>query len=87
MPVTTQPPFGETSEAEEMYLITVAMAVEAGHEGPTPVRVLAEELGVSRVSANEMTKKLVSRGFIEYEPYRGVTLNPSGSSIAGFMSK
>lgn len=82
MPVTTQPPFGDTSEAEEMYLITVAMAVEAGHEGPTPVRVLAEELGVSRVSANEMVKKLENRGFVTYAPYKGVELTDQGAAIA-----
>jgi DtxR family Mn-dependent transcriptional regulator len=76
-----QPPI-RTTESEEMFLITVARTIEDGHEGPVPVPVVADALSISRVSANEMTKKLVSRGFIEYEPYRGVTLNPSGSSIA-----
>lgn len=72
----------DTTEAEEMYLITVAMAVEAGHEGPTPVRLLADELAVSRVSANEMVKKLEGRGFITYEPYKGVELTETGAAIA-----
>ena len=71
-----------TSESEEMYLITVARAIEDGHSGQVPVPLLANALSISRVSANEMAKKLVGRGFIEYEPYRGVTLTPAGAAIA-----
>jgi DtxR family transcriptional regulator, Mn-dependent transcriptional regulator len=71
-----------TSESEEMYLITVARAVEDGHVGPVPVPVVADALEHSRVSANEMAKKLVARGFLEYEPYKGVTLTPAGTAVA-----
>lgn len=71
-----------TSESEEMYLITVARAVEDGHVGPVPVPVVADALDHSRVSANEMAKKLVARGFLEYEPYKGVTLTPAGTAVA-----
>lgn len=78
---TTRQSIG-TSESEEMYLITIARATEDGHQGPLPVPQVADVLSVSRVSANEMVKKLVSRGFIEYEPYHGVSLTPAGSSIA-----
>lgn len=73
---------GSTSESEEMYLITIARAGEDGHQGPVPVPYVADVLSVSRVSANEMVKKLVARGFIEYEPYHGVALTPTGASIA-----
>lgn len=71
-----------TTESEEMFLITVARAIEDGHSGPVPVPRVAEELSISRVSANEMAKKLVSRGFVSYEPYRGVTLTDEGSTVA-----
>ncbi len=71
-----------TSESEEMYLITIAMAVEDGHDGPVPVSHLARELDVSRVSANEMVKKLAARGLIDYTPYKGVSLAGSGEGIA-----
>jgi DtxR family transcriptional regulator, Mn-dependent transcriptional regulator len=71
-----------TSESEEMYLITIAMAVEDGHAGPVPVPHLAEAMAVSRVSANEMVKKLVGRGFVDYTPYKGVSLTEAGASIA-----
>ncbi len=71
-----------TSESEEMYLITIAMAVEDGHEGPVPVPKLAEALHVSRVSANEMVKKLAARELVEYVPYKGAVLLPEGERIA-----
>lgn len=71
-----------TSESEEMYLITIAMKVEEGHEGPVPVPHIARALGVSRVSANEMVKKLAGRGLVEYTRYKGVSLSPSGERIA-----
>lgn len=71
-----------TSESEEMFLITVARAIEDGHSGPVPVPLLADALSISRVSANDMAKKLVGRGFVDYERYRGVTLLPQGTAIA-----
>lgn len=71
-----------TSETEEMYLITIAMAVEDGHEGPVPLPYLGKEMDVSRVSANEMVKKLVEKGFVTYTPYKGVALTDVGMRIA-----
>ncbi len=71
-----------TSESEEMFLITVARAIEDGRPAPVPLPFLAECLSISRVSANEMAKKLVGRGFIGYEPYHGVTLTQEGTAIA-----
>ena len=71
-----------TSEAEQMYLITIAMAAEDGHQGPVPVPDLAKQLSVSRVSANEMVKKLAERGLVAYTPYKGADLTEAGSAIA-----
>lgn len=71
-----------TSESEEMFLITVARAIESGHASPVPVPYVAETLSESRVAANEMAKKLVARGLVEYEPYRGVTLTGDGTAVA-----
>ena len=80
----TEPAAGSrsTSESEEMFLITVARAIEDGHSAPVPLPFLAESLSISRVSVNEMAKKLVGRGFIGYEPYHGVTLTQQGTAIA-----
>lgn len=71
-----------TSEAEQMYLITIAMAAEDGHDGPVPVPQLAAALSVSRVSANEMVKKLAERGLVEYTRYKGAALTADGAAIA-----
>ncbi|MFP5331072.1 MAG: DtxR family transcriptional regulator [Acidimicrobiia bacterium] len=71
-----------TTESEEMFLITVARAVEDGHPEPVPAPRIAEALEITRVSVNETVKKLVARGMIEYEPYRGITLTPAGTAVA-----
>lgn len=65
-----------------MYLLTLAMAEEEGRSGPFPVAGLAERLGVSVASANEMVRKLERRGLLSYEPYRGTSLTDGGRSIA-----
>ncbi len=71
-----------TSEAEEMYLITIARAVEDGHPEPVPVSLAARELAVSGVSANQMIRKLAGRGYVDYEPYQGATLTEAGRLVA-----
>lgn len=43
---------------------------------------LAERLAVSRVSANEMVRKLESRGLVAYTPYAGVALTKAGTAVA-----
>ena len=72
----------ELSESEEMYLITIARAVEDGHPEPVPVSLVARELDVSAVSANQMVRKLAGRNYVEYEPYQGVTLTEPGRAVA-----
>jgi len=71
-----------TSESEEMYLITVARTVESGRPEPVPMPVIAEALSVSVASANEMVRKLASRGLVTYEPYRGAGLTAAGRAVA-----
>ena len=80
--VESAPELGSTSESEQMYLITVARAAEAGIEGPVAISKIADALGVSVPSANEMIRKLDSRGLLVYEPYRGVLLSETGQRIA-----
>ncbi len=71
-----------TSESEEMYLIHIAMAGEEGVQGPVGLSRLAEMLSVSPISVNQMVKKLVGRGLVEYLPYKGVELTATGREIA-----
>ncbi|MGA9594840.1 MAG: metal-dependent transcriptional regulator [Acidimicrobiia bacterium] len=80
--VTALPELSTTSEAEQMYLITVARAVEAGTEGPVSIARIAGALQVSVPSANEMVRKLDSRGLLVYEPYHGAQLSAAGRALA-----
>lgn len=80
--VSSAPELDTTSESEQMYLITVARATEAGKVGPIPISQIAGTLAVSVPSANEMVRKLDSRGLLSYEPYRGVQLSETGRHIA-----
>lgn len=71
-----------TSESEEMYLITVARAVEGGRAEPIPTAVIAEALSVTVASANEMIRKLETKGLLRYEPYHGAALTDRGRTVA-----
>ncbi len=75
----------DTTEAEEMYLITVARAIEDGVEPPVPVSVIASELDVSVVSVNQMIRKLESVGLVSYLPYKGVALTVEGRDRANVV--
>ncbi|HAX82501.1 MAG TPA: DtxR family transcriptional regulator [Actinobacteria bacterium] len=77
---TAEPP--NTTESEEMYLITVARAIESGHPEPVPMPAIAEALSVSVASANEMVRKLANRELVTYEPYRGAGLTMTGRIVA-----
>jgi DtxR family Mn-dependent transcriptional regulator len=68
------------TESIEMYLLRIALLRTEGQ--PVPIPVLAQELAVSPVSANEMCRRLVDKGLIEYEPYRGVTLTAKAETLA-----
>lgn len=68
------------SERVEMYLKVVA---ELGGEfEPVSIGRVAERLGVTPASANEMIKRLGESGFINHLPYKGVTLTAGGRRLA-----
>jgi len=67
------------SESIEMYLLRIALLRREGQ--PVPIPVLAQEMAVSPVSANEMCRRLVDKGLIEYEPYRGVSLTAKAEAL------
>lgn len=68
------------SESVEMYLKSVAEL--GGEYEPVPIGRVAERLGVSPVSANEMMKRLVEQKYINHQPYKGVSLTTGGRRIA-----
>jgi DtxR family Mn-dependent transcriptional regulator len=70
------------SESEEMYLISIARAVEDGLKAPIALSWLAERLSVQPVSVNQMVRKLEEGGLVSYQPYKGVSLTEPGWQIA-----
>jgi DtxR family transcriptional regulator, Mn-dependent transcriptional regulator len=69
-----------SSETVEMYLKTIA---ELGpDQSPVIIARVAERLGVSPVSANEMMKRLAEQGLLTHERYKGVVLTEDGRYIA-----
>jgi DtxR family Mn-dependent transcriptional regulator len=69
-----------SSESMEMYLKSVSEL--GGSRVPVPIGRVAERMGVTSVSANEMMKRLASQGWIEHQPYKGVVLTGSGRKLA-----
>jgi DtxR family Mn-dependent transcriptional regulator len=69
----------QMSESTEMYLKAM---VELGHGDKVAVGRLAERLGVSNVSANEMVHRLTDQGLVAHIPYKGVELTEIGQSAA-----
>ncbi len=69
-----------SNESVEMYLKTIAELSDCG--STVVIARVAERLGVTPVSANEMMKRLVAQDFISHEPYKGVALTEGGRCIA-----
>ena len=69
----------QLSESMEMYL--KAMLEMSDHE-PATVGRLAERLGVTPVSANEMVRRLDEHGLAVHTPYKGVSLTQNGREVA-----
>lgn len=70
----------EMSESVEMYLLRIALLRKG--QRPVPLSLLAQELDISPVSANEMCHRLMDDGWLTYEPYKGVTLTAQGEAVA-----
>ncbi len=69
-----------SNETIEMYLKTIAEL--SGNGRPVIIARVAERLGVTAVSANEMMKRLVEQELIVHERYKGVYLTPDGRYMA-----
>jgi DtxR family Mn-dependent transcriptional regulator len=63
----------------EMYLKAM---LEMSDREPATVGRLAERLGVTPVSANEMVRKLGEHGLVKHTPYKGVALTEEGREVA-----
>ena len=70
------------TESEEMYLVTIARLVESGVGSPVPISLLANEMEIAAVSANQMVRKLEDCELVRYYPYKGVSLTHDGEAAA-----
>jgi Mn-dependent DtxR family transcriptional regulator len=61
----------------DQYLKAIYL-LQTAADGPASTGSVAERVGVSPASANEMIGKLESRGLAEHEKYKGVTLTDDG---------
>ncbi len=70
------------TESEEMYLVSIARLIENGVQPPVPIALLASELNIGAISANQMVRKLEDCGLVTYAPYKGVELTEDGQHAA-----
>ncbi len=61
----------------DQYLKTIYV-VQDQEDGPASTGSIADALGVSPASANEMIGKLEDRGLLDHEKYKGVDLTDEG---------
>ncbi len=67
------------SENVEEYLEAIYRLIERGEKLTTTN--IAKELGISPPSVSEMLRKLDKKGYIRYEPYKGVALRRRGRHL------
>ena len=65
----------------DQYLKTIFL-VEELNDGPAATGELADRLGVSPASVNEMIGKLEERGLVTHEKYKGASVTDDGEALA-----
>jgi DtxR family transcriptional regulator, Mn-dependent transcriptional regulator len=68
------------TESTESYLENILRLGQK--RGPVPLARLADALGVSPISVNQMCRKLQDQGLVDYVPYKGVSCTPEGCELA-----
>jgi Mn-dependent DtxR family transcriptional regulator len=71
------------SDSTEDHLERMQALVES--KGYARVSDMAASLGLSRSAVSNMVRRLASRGFVNYEKYRGFTLTPEGRAVANHI--
>lgn len=75
------------TESEQMYLVSLAQLAEVVDECPIPVSQVADLLGVTAISANQMIHHLEEVGLVTYTPYKGVAFTEKGWLAASSILK
>jgi Mn-dependent DtxR family transcriptional regulator len=68
------------SESTEDHLERIQELVD--QKGYARVADIANSLGLSRSAVSNMVRRLATRGFVNYEKYRGFTLTTTGRAVA-----
>ena len=68
------------SESTEDHLERIQELVD--RKGYARVTDIADSLGLSKSAVSNMVRRLATRGFVNYEKYRGFTLTPQGQAVA-----
>ncbi|HWP33150.1 MAG TPA: metal-dependent transcriptional regulator [Solirubrobacterales bacterium] len=71
----------KTSEAIEDYAKAI-YTLSQQRQGPVLNGEVAEWLGVAPATATAMLKRLADLSFVDYLPYKGVTLTAAGEKVA-----
>ncbi len=75
-----QPRLNPVSESSEDHLERIHELME--EKGYARVSDIAERLGIARPSVTNMVQRLATRGLVNYERYRGLTLTEQGRAVA-----
>jgi len=70
-----------STEAIEDYAKAI-YAIAADREGPVLNGEVAQRLGVTPATATSMLKRLSDLSLVDYVPYKGVSLTPTGERVA-----
>jgi DtxR family Mn-dependent transcriptional regulator len=73
------------SKSTEEYLEALYTLTKDGETASTTA--IAKRLNVAPASVTEMLGKLSADGYVNYQPYQGVTLTPQGFKIAEKMAR
>jgi Mn-dependent DtxR family transcriptional regulator len=71
------------SESTEDHLERIQELVD--RKGYARVSDIADSLGLSKSAVSNMVRRLATRGFVNYEKYRGFTLTPQGQAVASHI--
>ena len=79
--------FGHFREFEDEYIETLYEFHEKEPGQYVRNGDLAKKLGIKPASATEMVQRLANKGFLEYVPYKGAKMTPSGIEYGKKMKR
>jgi DtxR family Mn-dependent transcriptional regulator len=78
---------GHFQEFEDEYMETLYEFWEVNPTAQIRTGEVAKALDVAPASATEMVQRLATKGFVDYEPYKGLRLTESGLEFGRRMKK